>query len=110
MKRKFVGNLLTKGGLSWRVALSLLVAPATQLRAELTASQMKALESQLPLAESKTIDFYRDIKPIFETTCFRCHGPEKPKSNFRLDNRASALKGGKEGIDIIPNHSAESPL
>ena len=57
----------------------------------------------LPAAAKATIDFDRDVKPIFESTCFRCHGPEKPKSHFRLDNRESALKGG----DKFAGRSAE---
>src|SRR5438132_13870655 len=66
--------------------------------------------SKLPPAAAVKIDFDRDIKPIFETVCWRCHGPERPKSHFRLDNRESALKGGENGIDIIPGSSASSPL
>lgn len=56
------------------------------------------------------IDFARDIRPILETSCIRCHGPEKPKSGFRLDNRESALKGGEGDVDILPGDSAKSPL
>src|SRR5207302_234797 len=50
------------------------------------------------------------IQPILEKSCWRCHGPERPKSHFRLDNRESALKGGENGLDIIPGNSAKSPL
>ena len=56
------------------------------------------------------IDFARDIKPIFDASCIRCHGPVKPKSSFRLDSRAAALKGGDNGVDILPGNSAKSPL
>ncbi len=57
------------------------------------------------------INFDRDIRPIFETSCVRCHGPEKPRSNFRLDNRLSALKGGNDSTnDIVPGNSAKSLL
>jgi hypothetical protein len=66
--------------------------------------------SRLPPPATNTIDFARDIKPILEENCLRCHGPEKPKSQFRLDNRAAALKGGDEGVDILPGNSAKSPL
>jgi mono/diheme cytochrome c family protein len=66
--------------------------------------------SKLPPAAEKPVDFSRDIAPIFDKSCLRCHGPERPKSGFRLDNRDSALKGGKEGVDILPGKSAESPL
>src|SRR2546427_1856545 len=65
----------------------------------------------LPAAAKATIDFDRDVKPIFESVCFRCHGPEKPKSRFRLDNRESALKGGENNPDnIVPGDSAKSKL
>jgi hypothetical protein len=67
-------------------------------------------ESKLPPSANTKIEFTRDIQPIFEKTCWRCHGPERPKSHFRLDNRESALKGGDNGIDIISGNSAKSPL
>jgi Planctomycete cytochrome C len=58
-----------------------------------------------------TVLFDRDVRPIFEQTCFRCHGPEKPRSDFRLDLRAAALKGGDDNTnDIVPGHSGQSQL
>jgi mono/diheme cytochrome c family protein len=76
-----------------------------------TASAAEPIdETKLPPAASGNVDFDRDIKPIFEANCYRCHGPERPKSHFRLDNRDAALKGGDNGVDIIPGNSAKSPL
>jgi len=66
--------------------------------------------SKLPPPAPTRVDFDRDIKPIFQATCFRCHGPERPKSSFRLDNRQDALKGGDNGVAIVPGDSAKSPL
>jgi hypothetical protein len=66
--------------------------------------------SKLPPPARVQIDFARDIKPIFETSCLRCHGPVNPHSRFRLDNRPAALKGGESGVDILPGKSAQSPL
>ncbi len=66
--------------------------------------------SQLPRTSPVQIQFERDIQPILEKNCLRCHGPERPKSHFRLDNRESALKGGENGKDIIPGDSTHSPL
>jgi opacity protein-like surface antigen len=74
----------------------------------LTAAEID--ETRLPPPAKVEVDFVRDIKPILETSCLRCHGPEKPKGRYRLDNRESALKGGLNGIDIIPGDSAKSPL
>ena len=66
--------------------------------------------SQWPPPAETQIDFVRDIQPIFEASCIRCHGAEKPKSKFSLVTRESALKGGANGADIIPGDSAHSPL
>src|ERR1051326_165623 len=87
------------------VLLATLALPAPRVRgAEITADQ-------LPAAAAATIDFDRDVKPIFESTCFRCHGPERPKARFRLDNRESALAGGENNKDdIVPGDSAKSKL
>lgn len=72
------------------------------------AAEMDA--GKLPAPAAAKVDFARDIQPIIETSCLRCHGPEKPKSRFRLDNRDPALRGGAKGVDILPGQSARSPL
>jgi hypothetical protein len=65
----------------------------------------------LPQPAAVKIDFDHDIRPILETSCWRCHGSQKPKSRFRLDNRESALKGGDNNTnDIIPGDSRDSWL
>jgi mono/diheme cytochrome c family protein len=88
---------------AWRLALTaLLVVPLRAAGVDV---------NQLPPPASATLDFARDIKPIFEQSCFRCHGPEKPRSHFRLDQRTAALKGGDNNSDdILPGDSARSRL
>jgi len=68
-----------------------------------------SLEIQPPPAQTP-VDFDHDILPIFQTSCLRCHGPARPRNRFRLDGRESALKGGDDGVDILPGHSDQSPL
>jgi Planctomycete cytochrome C len=65
----------------------------------------------LPPPAAVTIVFDRDIQPILETSCLRCHGGEKPRSHFRLDDRAAALAGGDNDTnDIVAGDSAHSLL
>ena len=62
------------------------------------------------LAE-QPLDFDRDVKPILEQHCFKCHGPEKQKAGLRLDQKLSALKGGESGEPaIVPGNSLKSHL
>ncbi len=56
-------------------------------------------------------DFARDIRPIFERSCFGCHGPDKQKNGYRLDVRDTAIKGGDSGeVAIVPHDAKKSPL
>ena len=74
-------------------------------------AQMASLATKLPSAAKKTVSYTKDIKPLFEKTCVNCHGPKKrPKGKFRVDTRELALKGGSEGVAIIPGKSDKSPL
>jgi mono/diheme cytochrome c family protein len=57
------------------------------------------------------VDFVREVQPIFEAKCIKCHGAEKQKSGYRLDVKEVALRGGDEHApNIVPGKSAESPL
>src|SRR6185436_17957001 len=68
-------------------------------------------KKRLPPAVNRPVDFVKDIKPIFEANCVKCHGPEKQKGGLRLDIKAIALKGGDDYAPVIvPGKSADSPL
>lgn len=67
--------------------------------------------SKLPPAAKQTgVTFDKDIKPIFEKSCFKCHGPEKHKGDLRLDSLEAALKGGENAPNIVKGESAKSSL
>ena len=58
-----------------------------------------------------SVDFVRDVRPIFEKNCYECHGAEKQKNDYRLDIKTVALTGGQDHApNIIAGKSAESPL
>ena len=64
-----------------------------------------------PACAAAAPDFASDVRPIFEANCFKCHGPKKQKSGYRLDVKAIALTGGESGTpNILPGRSAASPL
>ncbi len=66
--------------------------------------------AKLPPAASRQVDFAKEIEPILADRCYSCHGPKHQESNFRLDDKAAALKGGDTGVVILPGKSAESIL
>ncbi|HYV30077.1 MAG TPA: SUMF1/EgtB/PvdO family nonheme iron enzyme, partial [Candidatus Binatia bacterium] len=56
------------------------------------------------------VDFVLEVKPILESACLSCHGPEKPKGDLQLMTRALAIKGGKNGSTLTPGKPADSRL
>jgi len=55
-------------------------------------------------------DWKRDVQPIFQARCTRCHGAEQQRSQLRLDSRTGALRGGLSGTVVIPGDSRGSAL
>ncbi|MEN9735169.1 MAG: hypothetical protein RLZ45_3164 [Verrucomicrobiota bacterium] len=51
------------------------------------------------------------VARVFESKCLACHGPEKQKGKFRIDQRDSLLKGGASGVPaVVPGDPAKSGL
>jgi mono/diheme cytochrome c family protein len=56
-------------------------------------------------------DFTREIKPLFEQHCVKCHGPEKQKGGVRFDTREGAFNTADSGEKpFVPGHSGQSRL
>jgi aldose sugar dehydrogenase len=56
-----------------------------------------------------SIDFQRDVQPIFREHCVGCHGPAQQFGGLRLDRRADAMRGGSQ-TDIGPGNASGSRL
>jgi len=63
-----------------------------------------------PANGAAKVDFTKDIQPILQQTCVKCHGPEKQKGKLRLDSKEAALKGGKDGPVLVAGDSEKSEL
>lgn len=60
--------------------------------------------------DSSTVDFRRDINPIFANHCRKCHGSDKDKGGLRLHTEEAARRGGDGGAVLIPGDSANSEI
>ena len=63
-----------------------------------------------PVANHPGTTYAKDIRPILEASCFRCHGEQRPKHGLRLDSLEAVLRGSEDGKVIVPGKSAESAL
>src|SRR5437867_1479742 len=56
-------------------------------------------------------DFSRDVRPLLEQHCFKCHGPEKQKGGLRFDTKEGAFTAGESGEKaIVPGRASQSRL
>jgi uncharacterized membrane protein len=64
-----------------------------------------------PLPNVQEAYAYSDvIKPILQTKCYSCHGPNKQKGKLRMDDSVLLLKGGKDGKVIEPGDANGSAM
>jgi hypothetical protein len=63
-----------------------------------------------PASKQEGVTFEKDIHPIFDENCVRCHGDQRPKANLRLDNLEGVMKGSKDGKVLVAGHSEQSGL
>lgn len=82
------------------------------------AAQEKAAQTLIAAAPTRTgsvggpnVDFARDVYPVLERSCIKCHSGERPKALFSITSREALLKGGRSGEPaVVPGQGGESQL
>src|SRR4051794_4554783 len=60
---------------------------------------------------ARSLSYERDVRPIFKTHCFQCHGEgDTRKAGLDLRLRRLAVQGGKHGAAIVPGKLEQSLL
>lgn len=60
---------------------------------------------------ANTPAFYTEkVRPILQTNCGKCHFDMNHKGGLSLMTKASTLKGGRDGVVIVPGDPANSLL
>src|SRR5215471_6075032 len=62
------------------------------------------------LRAAEPVSFSKQIRPIFETSCWKCHGAAMQLSRLDLRTREGVLKGGDRGPALVLGKSSESRL
>lgn len=62
----------------------------------------------LPEPASRPVDFVRDIQPLLEASCVKCHAKGKEKGGFSLETRERFFKGGDTDAGATVGKSGES--
>ena len=76
------------------------------VQAGLTAEQT----AKLPPPAKHEVSFAREISPLLEKSCTKCHGKGKAKGGFSIETREKLLAGGDSGATVVIGKSADSYL
>ena len=106
------GESWEKDGRYFRGALTAFAIYSHVLTEERVQLHYDAVKVAPRLAPStkRAVDFATDIKPLFKTYCYDCHGPGLDQSGFSLGTRAQVIEGGESGPGILVGKSLSSLL
>ena len=82
------------------------MASAGLAQGDLTAEQ----KAKLPSPVEHKVSFAREISPLLEQSCTKCHGKGKDKGGFSIETRERLLAGGDSGEAVVIGKSADSYL
>ncbi len=60
------------------------------------------------LARTNTVDFAKEIFPIFRKSCLPCHNAADAKGSLVMETPLTLLKGGETGPAVLPGKGHES--
>jgi Ca2+-binding EF-hand superfamily protein len=65
-----------------------------------------------PPADRPGLTYEKDIRPIFEASCFNCHSrrAQRVRADLRLDTLQDILRGSEDGKILFPGNSRDSFL
>jgi uncharacterized membrane protein len=68
-------------------------------------------EVDSPIVDVQKARAYAEIvRPILRDNCYGCHGKARQKGGLRLDDTAAVLRGGKDGVVVLPGRGGASEL
>lgn len=88
----------------------LLMAVGGVKAAETTEGEAKGSIKIAKVKHSGTVNFEREILPIFRRNCLACHNRTSTKAGVLLESPEDILKGGDNGKIVVPKRSSDSSL
>ena len=104
-------RLVSELALTCGVVLVLVLASAGCTKAASGGSASPEASSPDSQAISQPERDYRDkVYPILKNNCFRCHSGMNHRGGLSMNTRESLLKGGRDGVVVIPGKPETSLL
>jgi mono/diheme cytochrome c family protein len=87
-----------------------LAGDSRTMGAILALSAMLYAWANVPALAAEESLFRKQVAPIFEQHCLRCHGPKSPRGGLSLATAADLRAGGDSGPAVVAGNPSESLL
>src|SRR5439155_20844397 len=72
------------------------------------ADSPRAAVVTIPPAVNRSVDFVKDVVPIFQQSCVNCHTSGKSEADLSIETREKLIEGGATAPAISPGNGADS--
>jgi mono/diheme cytochrome c family protein len=72
------------------------------------ATDLPTAEAQV--APASSVSYSKDVYPIFEASCIKCHGVDKVSRGLDLTSYEKTMTGSVKGPVVLPGDADNSPL
>ena len=86
------------------------VATSTSAPATNTPAAARPTTTATAPPKAGAVSFSKDVLPIFQSVCVKCHGGENTNASLVLKSYADVMQGSENGPVIEPGKSADSLL
>jgi hypothetical protein len=83
-------------------------APKPTEKPAATAAAATATQAAPPAAKAASVSFAKDVKPILDQKCAKCHGGEKTEEGLSFKTYDALMKGSDNGAVVKPGNAADS--
>jgi hypothetical protein len=83
-------------------------APKPTEKPAATAAAATATQAAPPAAPAAGVSFAKDVKPILQQNCVKCHGGDKTEASLVLKDYAGVMAGSENGAVVVPGKADQS--
>jgi cytochrome c len=101
---------LTTRRATWGILVAILVVAVLGAACGAAATATPAAPAGGGTGATTGVSFAKDIQPILQKNCTRCHAGGSAPSGQKLDSYANLMKGGSNGATVVAGQPEQSPF
>lgn len=85
-------------------------APKPTEKPAATAAAATATQAAPPAAKAASVSFAKEVLPILQQNCVKCHGGDKTEASLVLKDYSGVMAGSENGPVVVPGDAGQSEL